>query len=439
MTSRRQQASRRQFLSQSIAAAAGAVALGTTRSYGRLSANEKLNIAIIGTQNRASGNITGVIEENIVALCDVDSNYLGKRAEELPNARKYSDYRKMLEAEENHIDAVVISTADHTHAPATVMALRMGKHVYCEKPLTHTVEEARVVSRLAAEKGVATQMGTQIHASDNYRRVVELIQGNAIGPVSEVYVWCNKAWSDGRFDFKDQTPSHLDWDLWLGPAKKRPYSDKVHPANWRRFWDFGTGTLGDMGCHAIDLAQWALKLRYPTEVWAEGPPVHEVGTPSQMASHLKYPARDGMPPVTLHWYDGGMHADIIKQTKDDKGVPLSKRGLGLLFIGSKGMLFADYGSRILMPQEEFRDYQAPEPTIPASIGHHREWLQACKTGSPTLCNFDYAGALTETVLLGTVAYRTGERLLWDAENLKATNCPSADNFIRKEYRKGFEI
>lgn len=436
-TDQRRRSSRRVFLGQSLAATALVGAgLGTSQA---VSANEKLNIAIIGTQNRASGNIAGVQHENIVALCDVDADYLGKRSEQFPKASAYRDYRKMLEREEKNIDAVVISTADHTHAPATVMALRMGKHVYCEKPLTHTVEEARLVAKLAKEKGVATQMGTQIHAGDNYRRVVELIQSGAIGDVHEAYVWCNKAWSDGRFDFGKPVPKNLDWDLWLGPAKEIPYSANVHPANWRRFWAFGTGTLGDMGCHVIDLAQWALKLQYATEVWAEGPPVHEVGTPTWMASHLKFPARDGLAPVTLHWYDGGEHPQIVKETLDQNGKPLSNRGLGILFVGSKGMCFADYGSRLLLPQDKFEGFQAPEPTIPSSVGHHQEWINACKTGSPTLCNFDYASALTETVLLGTVAYRAGERLQWDAENLRAVNCSKADEFIRKEYRKGFEL
>ncbi|MBI3874764.1 MAG: Gfo/Idh/MocA family oxidoreductase [Verrucomicrobia bacterium] len=371
---------------------------------------------------------------------DVDENFLNKAAQAWPQARLYRDYRKMLEAEASRIDAVVVSTADHTHAPATSAALALGKPVYCEKPLTHTVAEARAIARLAVKQKVATQMGTQIHASGNYRRVVELVQSGAIGQVTAVYNWCNKGWSNGRFTpGEHKVPANLDWDLWLGPAKERPYSPSIHPANWRRFWEYGSGTFGDMAAHVMDLPFWALKLRYPTAVQCEGPEVHPDGAPSWVKAEYDFPAREGLPAVKFHWSDGGAHHDIVKNTLDHDGKPLAGWGLGVLFVGDKGMLAADYGKRQLLPKDKFADFKAPAPSIAESIGHWKEWTQACKTGSPTTCNFDYSGALTETILLGIVAFRSGKPLVWDAKNLRATNFADAQQYIRKTYRKGFEV
>jgi predicted dehydrogenase len=434
--------SRRQFLGRT--AALGAVAsgfhLGVSRGADSKSPQEKLNLAIIGTANKGWHNVQQLTDQNIVALCDVDARYLAKAAESFPQARQYRDYRKLLEAEANRIDAVVVSTADHTHAPATSVALDLGKHVYCEKPLTHTVEEARAIAQLAARNKRATQMGTQIHAGSNYRRVVEIVQSGALGKVTEVYNWCNKGWSDGRFVTSDQpAPTYLDWDLWLGPAKQRPYSPNIHPANWRRFWEYGSGTFGDMAAHVMDLPFWALGLRHPTAIEAEGPEVHPDGAPNWCKAVYDFPARGDQPAVKFHWSDGGKHHDLVAATSDHKGKPLSSWGLGVLFVGDKGMLAADYGHYNLLPQEKFADFSPPEKTIPDSIGHWKEWVAACKTGSPTTCNFDYSGALTETILLGIVAFRSGQRLQWDAAQLKATNCPEAERFIRKRYRQGFEV
>lgn len=434
--------SRRQFLVSS-SAAAGVIASGYFVSGAPAleskSPNEKLNLAAVGTANKAMHNLQELAGQNIVALCDVDENFLNKAAERWPAAAKHRDYRKMLDGNVSHIDGVVVSTADHTHAPATSVALDLGKHVYCEKPLTHTVAEARAIAELAAKKKVATQMGTQIHASDNYRRVVELVQTGAIGKVSEVHSWCNKGWSDGRFQATDKpAPAHLDWDLWLGPAKERPYSPNIHPGNWRRFWEYGSGTFGDMACHVMDLPFWALKLRHPTSVACEGPEVHPDGAPSWTKCTYEFPS-DGGGTLKFTWSDGGKHFDIVSQTKDHSGQSLATWGLGVLFIGDKGMLAADYGRRQLLPQDKFAEFKAPEPTIPNSIGHWNEWVQACKTGSPTTCNFDYSGALTETVLLGIVAFRSGEKIAWDAAKLKATNSAKAAEYVTKTYRKGFEV
>ena len=415
------------------AAAAGALFGGVGRSWaGQGSPNEKLNIGIIGTAGRAEANIGGVSHQNIVAVCDIDDLLLGKMSDRFPAAKTYNDFRKLLDQE--GIDAVVVSTADHVHAVASVMAMKRGKHVYCEKPLSHSVYEARVVAETAAKAKVATQMGTQIHATDNYRRVVELVRSGAIGPVGECHVWCGKTWSGGeRPKDTPPVPKSLHWDLWIGPAPERPYSPIYQPANWRRWWDFGSGTLGDMACHYMDLPFWALALKHPTAVAAEGPPVHPETTPEWMIVRYEFPARGDQPPVKLSWYDGGKRPALFAEGK------LPRWGDGVLFIGDKGMLIADYSNHRLLPEADFKDFKPPEPTIPNSTGHYHEWITACKTGSPTTCNFAYSGALTETVLLGNVAYRTGKKLAWDAAGLHASNCPDADPYLRREYRKGWSL
>lgn len=431
---------RRDFLRHSAAAAwfVGCSSSAVTWAAPK-SPNEKLNIAIVGCANKGGHNLDQLVTENIAVLCDVDSNYLGAQGQRFANATKYSDYREMLDKEANRIDAVVVSTADHTHAPATAAAISLGKHVYCEKPLTHTVHEARVIAELAAKHKVATQMGIQIHAGDNYRRVVELIQSGAIGPVSEVYNWCNKGWSDGRFGAKKPVPENLNWDAWLGPAKFRDYCDGIHPGNWRRFWEYGSGTFGDMACHVMDLPFWALGLKHPTSVVCKGPELHPDGAPAWVLCDYEFPAAKERPAIKFHWSDGGAHHDLVKQTKGPDGKSLAEWGLGILFVGEKGMLAADYGRALLLPTDKFVDFKAPAKSVPDSVGHWKEWTTACKTGSPTTCNFEYAGALTETVLLGIVAFRSGEKVEWDAVNLKAKNSAKAQGFVTKEYRKGWEL
>ena len=422
---------RRTFIKR---ASAGAVTawLGAHTGFSS-SPNEKLNIGIIGTANRASANISGVKSENIVALCDIDETFLVRASVRQPQARTYSDFRKLLE--QPGLDAVVISTPDHTHAVATMMALKNGLHVYCEKPLTHSVYEARLVASTAAKQKRITQMGTQIHASSNYRRVVEIIQSGALGPVHECHVFCEKSWSGGeRPKETPNVPRDLKYDLWLGPAPQRPYHPAYLPVNWRRWWDFGGGTLGDMGCHYMDLAHWALQLRHPTTIESHGPPLHPETTPAWMIAHYNFPARAEMPAVTVTWYDGGKRPSLIS----DGTVPLDWKN-GVLFVGSKGMLLADYNHYRLLPEKEFADFKCPPRSIPESVGHYEEWIRACKTGGRTTCNFDYAGALTETILLGNVAYRAGKKIEWDAENLKATNCPEAAHYMQREYRKGWSV
>ena len=230
----------------------------------------------------------------------------------------------------------------------------------------------------------------------------------------------------------------MNWDLWLGPAAKRPYSEGVHPRNWRRFWDFGTGGLGDFGCHYMDLPFWALKLKHPTSISASGPPVLADATTAGLVVEYKYPARGKLPPVKMTWYDGGKKPALLSKLKDSNGKPLNW-GSAQLFVGSQGMILSNYSKHLLLPADKFADFQRPEPTIPSSIGHHAEWLNAIKTAGPTTCNFDYSGALTETVLLGIVSYRSGQKLAWDAKNLKVTNSPAAQQYVHKEYRKGWTL
>jgi predicted dehydrogenase len=412
-------------------------------SVGRaVSPNEKLNIAGIGVGGRGAANVQGVASENMVALCDVDESRAGKTFEQFPQAKRYQDFRKMLDEMHGQIDAVVIGTPDHTHAMPGVMAMKLGKHCYCEKPLTHSVYEARRMAQVAAENKVVTQMGNQIHAGGNYRRAVELIQSGAIGPVREVHTWLGARFSGpptptdmSQPDAPTEQlpiPAGLNWDLWLGPAEYRPYHTAYAPFHWRYWWNFANGQLGDFFCHYCDVAFWALDLRHPTLIEAHGP-VHAESASRWTIARQEYPSRGDLPPVTLYWYNGGAYPEWIKEKK------IPEWGSAVLFIGSQGMLITDYGRHQLLPEDKFADFQRPEPFIPDSIGHHREWVEACKTGGPTTCNFDYSGALTEAALLCNVALRTGKTIRWDAANMKADGVPEADALLRREYRKGWEL
>ncbi|HUT14314.1 MAG TPA: Gfo/Idh/MocA family oxidoreductase, partial [Thermoguttaceae bacterium] len=321
---------RREFLRSSLAAGTAAAFAVPALAQSR-SPNEKLNIAAVGVAGRAAADVAGVSSENIVAICDVDENRLDGAAANYSKAKKFVDFRKMLTEMEKQIDAVVVGTPDHTHMPAGVMAMRMGKHCYAEKPLSHNVYESRVAAELAKEKKLATQMGTQIHAGDNYRRVVEMIRAGAVGPVHEVHVWCGKDWGGGRRpDDTPPVPKHLHWDLWLGPAPERPYHSCYVPGNWRRWWDFGNGTLGDMACHYMDLPFWALDLRHPATVEAEGPPVDPEGCAEKLIVRYEFPARGVMPPVKFTWYDGSNRPSLPAEW----GIPVG--GAGVLFVGKEG-------------------------------------------------------------------------------------------------------
>jgi predicted dehydrogenase len=425
---------RRQFLCEASAGAA-ALWLGSGRLSARAyEANEKLNVGVIGAGGMQGGFHLGAAgSQNVAALCDVDERILGEAAKKFPMAKTYHDFRKMIEAK--GLDAVIVSTPDHTHAAAASAAMKAGMHVYCEKPLAHDLFEVRALIETARREKRVTQMGTQIHAEDNYRRVVELVQAGAIGAVREAHAWVGRDWGK-PFEQGDRpadtppVPPYLHWDLWLGPAPERPYHSEYLPTNWRRWWDFGSGTLGDMGCHVIDCIFWALKLRAPASVAAEGPKVHAESAPVwvHVTWEFKEPA-----PLTLHWWDGGKYPDVLPARKKREFA-----GLGMLFVGEKGMLVADYGRRELLPEEKFDGFAPPAPTIAPSIGHHNEWFEAIKGRGQTLCNFDYSGTLTETVLLGLAAYRSGQKLSWDAASLKVGSA-EAQKFVRRDYRKGWTL
>jgi predicted dehydrogenase len=451
---------RREFLRHSAAAGAGLWFFGGTSAWSR-SANETVQVAIIGVGGRGAAHVAAIPKAGgrIVALCDVDDHNLAHAGDQHPDAHKYHDFRRMLDERHKDIDAVVIATPDHTHAVAAVAAMKLGKHVYCEKPLTRTIAEARVLTETAAQQKVATQMGNQGHSGENTRRIVEIVRSGALGPIREVHAWTNRPiWPQGqdRPSRRDTPPECLHWDLWLGPAPERPFvanqreryrdadgklkereKQVYHPFAWRGWWDFGTGALGDMACHILDPAYWALDLKNPTAVEAEGEPHKPESAPNWQIVRYEFPARGELPPVKLTWYDGGKKPpeELIEGEKMQEG--------GSLLIGEKGKLYIpnDYGGRhILLPRDQFKDYQAPEPTLPRSPGHHADFLAACKDPSRPACsNFAYAGPLTEMVLLGVVAFRCGKRIEWDATNLRATNCSEADEFIRPVYRQGWSL
>jgi len=442
---------RRQFLATTAVVAGSALVARTVPAEDVTAPQEKLNLGIIGVGGRGAGNLADVSGENIVALCDVNHQVLNQTAARFPQAATYHDWRELIKDAE--IDAVVISTADHHHALAAIAAMRAGKHVYCEKPLAATVQEARLMQREYGQRRdkLVTQMGTQIHATENYRRVVELVQAGAIGPVREAHVWCGRSISPiGKVELDPQPePGDFSWDLWLGPAPARPYNAgywRGGNLNWNRRWDFGNGVLGDMGSHLIDLPFWALELRHPLSVQSEGPAPDPHACPPWQVVTWQHPARSGNPvlnhPVEVVWYHGpeGMRRRserLQPQLKTD--TDLGQWFIGVAFVGNDGLLVTDYDKHLLSPADQFAQYERPQPSIPRSVGHHREWLEACKKGSPTTCNFDYSGVLIEHNLLGNVAHRSGTRLEWDAESGQITNHPQANELLTRSYREGWNL
>jgi predicted dehydrogenase len=436
----------------------------------RVSANEKLNIAVIGAGGKGASDTDSVASENIVGLCDVDQNTLDSRAKKYPNAKLFKDYRKMLE-ELKDVDAVIVATPDHNHAPASIMAMKMGKHVYCQKPLTHSVYEARMMRDTAAKEKVATQMGNQGSAESGLRRAVEVIQAGLIGPVQQLHVWSNRPiWPQGhdRPAGEDPVPPELDWDLWLGPAPLRPFKGNktYHPFAWRGWQDFGTGALGDMACHTVNMPFRALKLGYPTSIEAKSTGINKETYPKSSEIRFEFPKREGMPPLSFWWYDGGWkpNDDILSQVnayyaqqKDKDGNPRKVPTSGCLLIGKKGQIFSpdDYGSQFLLQLDssglvaakskvdnkdvEHEAVRDIPQTVPRSPGHYKEWLEACKGGKPGYSNFDIAAYLTEIILLGCVALRTGKKLDWDGPSMKAKNAPEAAQYVKRQYRKGWTL
>ena len=430
---------RRTFLKGAALGGASLLFLHDSRMAFGYEANEKLNIAIIGCGGRGGGNLGSVSGQNIVALCDTNNNTVAKAAEKFPKAKVYADFRRMLDQMDKEIDAVVVSTPDHTHAAAAVMAMKMGKHAYCEKPLTYSIHEARVMAETARKHKVATQMGNQGTAGGGFRESVEVVRSGALGDVFEVHVWSNRpVWPQGveRPRETPPAPDNLHWDLWLGPAPKRSYNPAYEPFKWRGWKDFGTGAVGDMGCHTLNLSFMSLNLRNPSYIEAETHGMTAESYPSSSIITFHFPARGNLRSLRLKWYDGGL------KPNDDLLYGMKLPGSGALIRGTKGRMYStdDYGSSYqLLPKEDFVDFKKPEPTLPRSPGHHEEWIRACKGGEPAMSNFEYGAALTETLLLGNLAILTGQPITWDAKNMKAIGCPEADQYISREYREGWTL
>jgi len=416
--------------------------------------SDTLNIGCIGVGGKGSSDIRSCSGENIVALCDVDDSMVARLLKSDRNtpeqkamydkAGKYRDFRVMLEQEKS-IDAITVSTPDHTHAVAAMMAMKMGKHAFVQKPLTHTIKEARLLAKTAKEMNVVTQMGNQGHAGEGGRLINEWIWDGAIGDVHEVHCFTNRPiWPQGIEAPTEipSVPSTLDWNVWLGPARFRPYHPAYHPFKWRGFWDFGTGALGDMGAHILDLPFWALKLGHPTTVQASSTPYTKDSCPLAEIVTYEFPKRGTMPPITLKWFDGGMMPPRPEGL--EAGRMMGDSGGGGIFYGSKAMLmFSTYGNNPrIVPEAKMKEYQRPEKTIPRSPGIQLEWIEAIKAGKKSTTDFSYSGMLTEVMLLGNAAVRAQEhktKLEWDGDKMEFTNLPEANQFLHFEYRTGWSL
>lgn len=441
--------SRRDFMGAAAAVTAFTIVprfvLGGRR---HIAPSEKINIAGIGVGGQGGSDIRALSSQNIVALCDVDWRRASGTFKRHPNAKKYKDFRIMLDEEDKNIDAVVVATPDHVHAAASMSAIKRGKHVYCEKPLTHSVYEARMIAKAAREHKVATQMGNQGQASEGTRLMSEYIWAGAIGQVREVHVWTDRPlrglsdvyWPQGVGRPKDTPPVRegLDWDLWLGPAPQRPYHPAYAPFKWRGWWDFGTGALGDIGCHSIDPIWRALKLKCPVSIEASCTLVNNETYPVASMVTYNFDARGDMEPVKMTWYDGGLRPPRPKELKDGQQFGTN----GTLFVGDKGKMFG----YTIIPESLRKEFGKPPKVLARSPGHHQEWIDACKGGKPAGSNFDHAGPLAEAVLLGNVALRpeikeklTNKSLLWDGPALKFTNMPEANKYLHTEYREGWSL
>jgi predicted dehydrogenase len=424
--------------------AAGLAALGARPApAGGRSSQDKLNLTVIGCGGRGLDNLRAVAGENIVALCDVDDARAADAFKQFPKARRFQDYRKLFDVMAREIDAVVVSTPDHMHAPISLHALDLGKHVYCEKPLTWGIEEARHLAELARSKRLATQMGTQGMAHDRSRAGIELIRSGVLGKVTELHVWTDRPanwWPQGIDRPRDTAaaPAALNWDLWLGVAPARPYNPAYCPFVWRGWKDFGTGAVGDMGIHNAAMPFAALELGAPASADVVATSGLKAETfPSWSKLKVEFPADGGHGPITLYWYDGGQKPsrDLLAGREPAKN--------GAIVVGTKATLSSvewTGGEWTLLPADRFRDHQPPKPSLPRAPhqSQHEEWLQACRGGPPAFCRFDgFASRLTEVMLVANLALRLGRKVLWDADRLQARHCPEAEPFIRREYRTGW--
>jgi predicted dehydrogenase len=421
---------------------------------GQTPPSDRIHVAGIGAGGMGGGDIATVsrLGANIVALCDVDEARAAGTFNAFPKARRYKDFRELLDKEAKNIDAVTVGTPDHVHAAISMAAIRAGKHVYCQKPLTHTLHECRELTKAARSAGVATSMGNQGHATEGARLTNEWLQAGLIGEVREVHVWSDRAgrlWKQGigRPTDTPPVPSTLDWNLWLGPIAERPYHPAYAPVSWRGWWDFGTGALGDMGCHIIDHPVWALELGAPAAVEArttldgtllDDNRLNFETYPVAAIIYYEFPARGNLPPVKMTWYDGGLMPPAPPEMPAGRRLPDN----GVLYIGSKAAMFhgSHGGMPQLLPAELHEAAKAVPKTMARSPGHYEEWVQACKGGPPPVANFDYSGPMTETVLLGVLAMRSpGTRLEWDSDNQKVKNVPELNQYIHTPYRDGWTL
>ncbi len=435
--------SRRRFVQ--LSAGTFAATYVPLRAFG---ANDRLLVGCVGVGGKGASDVSGAAAAGgtIAALCDVDENRRRRRGkdvtEQYPGAKFYKDFRVMLEKEKG-LDAVTVSTPDHTHAHAAVMAMRLGKHVYCQKPLTHSVWEARLMAETAAKMKVATQMGNQAHAGEPIRRAVELVRAGLLGKVREVHAWTNRPiWPQGMKELppREPVPDTLDWDLWTGPAPLNPYNPAFCPFKWRGWWDYGTGALGDMGCHIMDMPFWALDLKHPTSVEAESVGNTEVSGPKSAVVTYRFPAGKYCDELKYCWYDGGRmpSGDVLEGAGVD--AKQAKR-FDLVMIGEKGKFFFSRGNTkwVTAPDGLLDAVQDTPQTLPRVSNEDQEWIDACRGGAPALSNFARSGPFTEVVLLGNLAVRLGRKIEWDGPALKAANAPEADELIRRPYRKGWEL
>ncbi len=442
--------SRRQFLRAGATAATivSVVPSHVLGLHGAESPNSKLNIAGIGIGRQGGDDINNVRSQNIVALCDVDSKYAAKRFSQFPNAKQYRDYRKMFDEMDKEIDAVTIGTPDHSHAVIAMRAIRMGKHVYCEKPLAHSIYEVRTLMRAAREHKVITQLGNQGHSFDSIRAFREWIEDGAIGTVREVHAMCNSVYGHpSQVDRIKETfpvPETLDWDLWLGPAQYRGYNPMYVPGRWRGWSAFGTGVIGDWTCHVVDPVFWALDLGAPTHVEAletgdYEPAKHTETFPTGSKIRYDFPAKGDRPAVRVTWYDGALQPNRPEEFAPNQKFP----NIGAMVVGDKAkIIYGSHGATGLkiVPANKMEGYSQQPKRLRRSPGHHQEWIQACKSRQPAGSDFSYGGPLTELALLGNIAIRfKGRKLEWDATNMRFPNCPEANAGLKPNFREGWSL